>query len=102
VLTRVLAKEVLPTLPPEELEDFVPIVAAMLAQQLRARGEHMRVADAELAAYLCVNAVEANITAIAVEHPEWFDRPELLGELVALVEGYLLHERRGREASADG
>lgn len=88
-LIRVLVVDVLPTLEPGALEDLVPSVAPLLAQQLRSRADQMRVRDFEMAARFILVGVEAIVHDAAVEHPSWFDDDTLLVEVKTLVHGYL-------------
>ena len=86
---RVLVLDVLPTLEPAALEDLVPSIAPLLAQQLQLRADQMRVRSFEMAARFILVGVEAIVHDAAVEHPEWFDDDTLLSELKTLVYGYL-------------
>ena len=86
---QVLVTDVLPTLEPNALEDLVPTIAPLLAQQLRIRANQMTVRDFDMAARFILVSVEALVHDAAVEHPEWFDEDALLSEVKALVHGYL-------------
>jgi AcrR family transcriptional regulator len=89
VLTRLLVTEVLPTLQRDEIEDFVPLVAAALGAELRIRAREITAPDPDLAARLVVQAVEAIIENAAIHRPHELSQPAFAGEVVALVLGYL-------------
>jgi hypothetical protein len=52
-----------------------------------------RMPDPELAAFVARTAVHAVIHEAASERPELLDDPRLVEELVALLDGYLVHPR---------
>lgn len=89
VLTRLLAIEVLPTLQRDEIEDFAPLVATALANELRKRAHEITTPDVERAARNVVSAVEAIIEEAAIERPHELAQPEFAREVEALVLGYL-------------
>ncbi len=95
-LMKIIVVEVLPTLGPDAIEDLVPPLAALLAAQLEARADDIEIRNFEMAAHFILEGVEAIIHSTAVERPEWFDRPELLDELEAMVCGYLHVERTAK------
>lgn len=91
VLSRLVAVEVLPTLGPDGLEDLMPMVAALLAAELR--GRNTRVVDHEMTARFILTAVESIVDDATMDRPQWLAQPEFTRELVALVMGYLMQPR---------
>jgi AcrR family transcriptional regulator len=66
-------------------------VVSMVADALRARSDEVREApDADMRAFVVVQAVEAAIHAAAAERPTYLDDPAFEDELTALVERYLV------------
>ncbi len=93
VLTRLVAREVVPMLGPDGLEDLVPMVAGLLAAEIRGRIGDTGVLEPERTARFILTAVEAIIEDAAVDRPQWLAEPEFTRELVALVMGYLTQPR---------
>ena len=88
-LIALVLREILPTLPPEDVEDLMPQFAKLLAAQLRLKGDEIRDCDLELAATIILQSAEAVLHRAVLEEPERLDDPALAEELVALVIGYL-------------
>jgi AcrR family transcriptional regulator len=88
-LQRVVAREVLPTVPPEELEDLVPQFTAVLAAQLQRRPELVRDCDLQMASFFVLNSVESVLHRAALDQPQWLQSPDFERELVLQIHSYL-------------
>ena len=88
-LVALVLREILPTLPPDDVEDLLPQFATLLAAQLRAKGNTIRECDLELAATIILQSAEAVLHRAVLEDPERLDDPVLVDELTTLIVGYL-------------
>lgn len=88
-LHRAVTREVLPGIPPDELEDLVPRFADVLAAQLRRRPELVRDCDLDMASFFVLHGVEGILHATVMDRPQWLDSGEFLDEVVENVYRYL-------------
>jgi len=88
-IVALVLREILPSLPPEDVEDLLPQFAKLLAAQLQAKGDAIRDCDLELAATIILQSVEAVLHRAALEDPDRLDDVLLVDELTTLVVGYL-------------